>query len=35
MGHSLGEYLYILSKNGLTLRHRTYTINQTGDDLLE
>ena len=33
--YSLGEYLYILSKNGLTLRHRTYTINQTDDDLLE
>ena len=33
--HSLGEYLYILNKNGLTLRHRTYTINQTDDDLLE
>ena len=28
--HSLGEFLYIL-----TLRHRTYTINQTDDDLLE
>ena len=24
--HSLGEYLYILTKNGLTLRHRTYAI---------
>ena len=33
--HSLGEYLYILTKNGLTLRHRTYTINQTDDSLLE
>ena len=33
--HSLGEYLYILTKNGLTLRHRTYTINQTDDGLLE
>ena len=33
--HSSGEYLYILSKNGLTLRRRTYTINQTDDDLLE
>ena len=33
--YSLGEYLYILSKNGLTLRHRTYAINQTDDDLLE
>ena len=33
--YSLGEYLYILSKNGLTLKHRTYAINQTDDDLLE
>ena len=33
--HFLGEYLYILTKNGLTLRHRTYTINQTDDGLLE
>lgn len=31
----LGEYLYILTKNGLTLRHRTYAINQNGKDLLE
>ena len=33
--YSLGEYLYILSKNGLTLRHRMYAINQIDDDLLE
>ena len=33
--HSLGEYLYILTKNGLTLRHRTYAINQTDENLLE
>ena len=33
--HSLEEYLHILSKNRRTLRHRTYTINQTDDDLLE
>ena len=33
--YSLSEYLYILSKNGLTLRHRTYPINQADDDLLE
>ena len=33
--YSLGEYLYILSKTELTLRHRTYTFNQTDDDLLE
>ena len=31
----LGEYLYILTKNGLTLRHRTYAINQSEEDLLE
>ena len=31
--HSLGEQLYILTKNGLTLRHKTYAINQTGKDL--
>ena len=33
--YSLAEYLYVLTKNGLTLRHRTYTINQTDGDLLE
>ena len=33
--HSLGDYQYILTKNGLTLRHRTYAINQTDEDLLE
>ena len=33
--HSLSEYLYIVAKNGLTLRHRTYTINQTDENLLE
>ena len=33
--HLLGEYLYILTKNGLTLRHRTYAINQLDKDLLE
>ena len=33
----IGEYLYILSKNGLTLRHKTYVINQNqnDEDLLE
>ena len=35
----LGEYLYILTKNGLTLKtyaiHRTYAINQSDDDFLE
>ena len=33
--HSIGEYLYILSRSGLTLRHWTYTINQEDEDLLE
>ena len=33
----IGEYLYILSKNGLALRHKTYAINQNqnDEDLLE
>ena len=26
--YSLSEYLYVLSKSGLTLKHRTYAINQ-------
>ena len=33
--YSVGEYLYILSRSGLTLRHRMYTINQDAKDLLE
>ena len=33
--YSLGEYLYILTKSGLTLRHRTYAIKQSDDDFLE
>ena len=33
--YSLGECLYILTKNGLTLKHRTYAINQSDDDFLE
>ena len=32
--YSLSEYLYV-SKSGLTLKHRTYTINQSDDDFLE
>ena len=32
---SLSEYLHVLSKSGLTLKHRTYTINQTDEDFLE
>ena len=33
--YSLSEYLYVLSKSGLALKHRTYAINQSGDDFLE
>ena len=33
--YSLRKYLYILTKNGLTLKHRTYAINQSDDDFLE
>ena len=33
--YSLSEYLYVLSKSGVTLRHRTYAINQSDDDFLE
>ena len=33
--YSLSEYLYVLSKSGLALKHRTYTINQSDKDFLE
>ena len=33
--HSVGEYLYILSRSGLTLRHQIYTINQEEKDFIE
>ena len=33
--YSLGECLYILTKNGLTLKRRTYAINQSDDNFLE
>ena len=33
--YSLSEYLYVLSKSGLTLKYRTYTINETDADFLE
>ena len=33
--YSLSEYLYVLSKSGLTLKHRTYAINQSDKDFLE
>ena len=33
--HPLSEYLYVLSKSGLTLKHRTYAINESDEDFLE
>ena len=33
--YSLSEYLYVLSKSGLTLKPRTSAINQSDDDFLE
>ena len=33
--YSLSEYLYVLSNTRLTLKHRTYTINQSDEDFLE
>lgn len=33
--YSLGEYLYALSRQGLTLKHKTYSIAQEEDDFLE
>ena len=33
--YSLSEYLYVFSKSGLTLKHRTYAINQSDEDFLE
>ena len=33
--YSLSEYLYVLSKSGLTLKHRTYAINQSDENFLE
>ena len=33
--YSVGEYVYILSRNGLTLSHRTCTINQDDENFLE
>ena len=35
LAYSLGEYFYILSKKRLTLRHRTYAINEDDEGLLE
>ena len=33
--HSRGEYLYVLSQQGLTLRHKPYNIVQENDNFLE
>ena len=33
--YSLSEYLYVFTKSGLTLKHRTYAVNQSDDDFLE
>ena len=33
--YSLSEYLHVLSKSGLTLKHRTYAVNQSDNDILE
>ena len=34
-GSYLGEYLYVLARDVLTLRHKTYSITQEDDDFLE
>ena len=31
-GSSMGEYLYILAKDGLTLHHKTYSITSTDNE---
>ena len=31
-GYSMGEYLYILAKDGLMLQHKTYSITSEDDD---
>ena len=33
--HSIGEYLYILARSGLTLGHRTYAFNPEDEEFLE
>ena len=33
--YSLGEYLFVLSRQGLTLKYKTYSITQEDDDFLE
>ena len=34
-GYSLSEYLYVLARDGLTLRHETYSITQQDGNFLE
>ena len=33
--YSLSEYLYVLSKSGLRLKHRSFAINQSDENFLE
>ena len=33
--HYIREYLYVLARSGLTLRNRTYAINQEEEDFFE
>ena len=33
--HSIAEYLHVLSRSRLTLRHKTYSISQQHDNFLE
>ena len=33
--YSHSKYLYVLTKSGLTLKHRAYAINQSDDNFLE
>ena len=34
-GYSLGEYLHVLARDGLTLRHKTYSIIKEDDNFSE
>lgn len=34
-GYSLSEYLYVLARDGLTLRHEAYSITQQDGNFLE
>ena len=33
--YALGEYLYVLGGDGLTLHHKTYSVSQGENDFLE